>query len=384
MVESQSESHPWTLVDSTLREGEQFDGAHFSTDDKVAIADALDALGVEHIEVTTPVASPQSRRDAEILCRRGYRAKVVTHVQTRKSAAQVALDTGAQGINLLFGTSQQLARAHGRDIRGIIHEALEVIRFIREQDPRVEVRFSAEDAFRSGLADLRELYGAVAPHVDRVGVADTVGVATPAQVRRLVSEVRSVVGPEVDIEFHGHDDTGCAVANACEAVAAGATHIDTCVLGIGERNGITPLGSFLARMFTLEPSAVKARYRLDRVPELDRMVAGMVGVRIPFNNCVTGDRAFSHKAGMHLHAILQDPAAYEAYPPDAFGVQRRLILGSRLTGKNALSHRAAELGLRIDPDALSQLTHHVKARADQRELSMSELDAELMKWAVAS
>lgn len=384
MIESRSTSHRWAIVDSTLREGEQFDGAHFSTDDKVAIADALDALGVEYIEVTTPVASPQSRRDAEVLCGRGYRARVVTHIQTRMSAAKVALETGVQGINLLFGTSQQLARAHGRDIRGIIQEALDVIQLIRERDPHIEVRFSAEDAFRSARADLQELYGAVAPHVNRVGVADTVGVATPGRVRDLVSEVRRIVGPQVDIEFHGHDDTGCAVANACEAVAAGATHVDTCVLGIGERNGITPLGSFLARMYTLDAATVKARYRLDRVPALDQLVSRMVGVQIPFNNCVTGDRAFSHKAGMHLSAILQAPDAYEAYPPEAFGVERRLILGSRLTGKNAISHRAAALGLHIGPEELSQLTRHVKAKADLRELSMSELDAELKKWAEAS
>lgn len=384
MIEPTRGSRPWSLVDSTLREGEQFDGAHFSTADKITIADALDALGVEYIEVTTPVASPQSRQDAEVLCRRGYRAKVVTHIQTRIDTAKAAIQTGVQGINLLFGTSQQLARAHGRDLRGIIRETLDVIRFIRDVDPRIEVRFSAEDAFRSGRSDLGALYEAVAPHVDRVGVADTVGIATPVQVRHLVTEVRRIVGPEVGIEFHGHNDTGCAVANAFEAVAAGATHVDTCVLGIGERNGITPLGSFLARMYTIDPLSVKSRYRLDRVPTLDRMVAGMVGVPIPFNNCVTGGRAFSHKAGMHLNAMLQDPTAYEAYPPDAFGVERRLILGSRLTGKSAISYRATELGLRIGSDALLQLTHHIKALADQRELSMSELDAELKKWAEAS
>lgn len=98
----------------------------------------------------------------------------------------VGLKTGSRPWVLVDSTLREgssSTRAHGRDVRAIIHEALEVIRFIREQDPRIEVRFSAEDAFRSEHTDLRELYGAVAPHVDRVGVADAVGVATPAQAR---------------------------------------------------------------------------------------------------------------------------------------------------------------------------------------------------------
>ncbi|WP_457633536.1 homocitrate synthase, partial [Oceanithermus desulfurans] len=335
----------WAIIDSTLREGEQFERAHFSTDDKVEIAKALDAFGIEYLEVTTPVASPQSARDARAVAGLGLGAKVITHIQTRKDAAEAALETGVQGIDLLFGTSKYLRAAHGRDVPRIIEEALEVITFIREQAPEVEVRFSAEDTFRSDEHDLLEIYRAVAPYVDRVGLADTVGVATPRQVYTLVREVRRAVGPGVDIEFHGHNDTGGAIANAFEALEAGATHVDTTVLGIGERNGITPLGGFLARMYTVQPDYVRGKYRLELLPELDRMIARMVGVEIPFNNYITGATAFSHKAGMHLKAIYLNPESYEAYNPEVFGVSRKLIVASRLTGRAAIKKRAEELGL---------------------------------------
>ncbi len=99
--------------------------------------------------------------------------------------------------------------------------------------------------------------------VHRVGLADTVGVATPRQVYTLVREVRKVIHAECGIEFHGHNDTGCAVSNAYEAVEAGATHIDTTILGIGERNGITPLGGLLARMFTFDPQGLIDKYNLE-------------------------------------------------------------------------------------------------------------------------
>ena len=81
-------------------------------------------------------------------------------------------------------------------------------------------------------------------------VADTVGVATPNQVYSMVQQLVRLTG--LDIEFHGHNDSGCAIANACAALEAGATHVDTTILGIGERNGITPLGGFIARLYTID------------------------------------------------------------------------------------------------------------------------------------
>ncbi len=373
----------WAIIDSTLREGEQFERAHFSTDDKVEIAKALDAFGIEYLEVTTPVASPQSAHDARAVAGLGIGAKVITHIQTRKDAAEAALETGVQGIDLLFGTSKFLRAAHGRDVPRIIEEALEVITFIREQAPEVEVRFSAEDTFRSDEHDLLEVYRAVAPYVDRVGLADTVGVATPRQVYTLVREVRRAIGPEVDIEFHGHNDTGGAIANAFEAIEAGATHVDTTILGIGERNGITPLGGFLARMYTVQPDYVRGKYRLEMLPELDRMIARMVGVEIPFNNYITGATAFSHKAGMHLKAIYLNPESYEAYNPEVFGVSRKLIVASRLTGRAAIKKRAEELGLSFGEEELHRLTHRIKELADRGQLTLEELDGILREWVMA-
>jgi homocitrate synthase len=374
--------HPWALIDSTLREGEQFARANFKTADKIEIARALDAFGVEFIELTTPVASPRSRADCEAIAELGLKAQILTHVRTNKKDAALALETGVRGLDLLFGTSEYLKAAHGRDLERIIAEAIEVIEFVRAQAPEVTVRFSAEDTFRSSEHDLLAIYRAVAPYVDRVGLADTVGVATPRQVYALVREVAYAIGKK-DIEFHGHNDTGCAVANAYEAIAAGATHVDVTVLGIGERNGITPLGGFLARMYTLDPIGVSSKYRLEALAELEQMVATMTGIEIPFNNYITGATAFSHKAGMHLKAIYLNPEAYEPYPPEAFGMQRNLVVGSNLTGKHAIAHRAGELGLTFGEEELRQITSHIKALADQGQLTTFELDRILRDWVMA-
>jgi len=369
------------LIDSTLREGEQFAKASFRTQDKIEIARALDTFGVDYVEVTSPAASPQSQRDAARLVRLGLGARVITHSRCNVDDVRAAVETGVGAIGFFFATSRILRESsHGKSIQQVIDAMGPSIELARSAG--LEVRFSAEDAFRSEVLDLIAVYQAAERMgVSRVGVTDTVGIATPRQVYALVREVRRAV--RCDIGFHGHNDTGCAVANAYEAVAAGATHVDVSVLGIGERVGITPLGAFVARLFAIEPQAIAQRYQLGQLRELERLVARITGIEIPFNNIVTGETAFSHKAGMHLKSMVTNPGSYEVIPPEAFGVSRRLILGSRLTGKHAIAYRAREMGITFGESELKAITRQIKELADHGELSEAQIDDVLREWVTA-
>ncbi len=381
MNDARPSLRPWRIIDTTLREGEQFARASFRTEDKIEIARALDAFGVDYIEMTSAAASPQSQADLARVVRLGLGARVITHARCVVDDVEAALDTGVRGICLLFATSRILREAsHGKSIQEIIDAMGPPIELALRAG--LEVRFSAEDTFRSGEADvLAVLRTAERLGVHRVGLADTVGIATPRQVYSLVREIRSAV--KCDIGFHGHNDTGCAVANAHEAIAAGATHVDVTVLGIGERVGITPLGGFIARMYSLDPQGVAARYRLGQLRELERLVSRVTGVAIPFNNYLTGETAYSHKAGMHLKAMLANPGSYEVIPPEAFGVSRKLIVGSRLTGKHAVAYRAREMGLKFGEAELQVITQRIKSMADSGQLSEEELDRVLREWVTA-
>ena len=371
----------YAIIDSTLREGEQFSSAHFTTEQKVAIAKALDAFGVEYIELTSPVASPQSFEDCRTIAALPLRAKILTHVRCHMDDARVAVETCVDGIDILFGTSSFLREfSHGKSVDQIIEQAREVITFIKDHGK--EVRFSSEDTFRSTEGDLLRVYKAVdGMGVDRVGVADTVGIATPRQCYALAHELRRQVS--CDIEFHGHNDTGCAIANSYSMLEGGATHIDTSVLGIGERNGITPLGGFIARMYADDPAAVKRKYDLRTLRGLDEMVAAMVGIEIPFDEFVTGKYAFHHKAGMHTKAIYLNPSTYEILDPADFGLERTIHVAHRLTGRHAVGRRAKELGLEFGEEELKQVTRQIKALADAGPLSMEQLDSILRSWVVA-
>ena len=368
----------FSVIESTLREGEQFSTATFSTDEKLEIVRLLNEFGAEMIELTSPLASPQSEADVRAITRmvRGERmqTRILTHIRCKREDATRALDTGVHGVDVVIGTSPQLMQhSHGKSIRQVIDAAGEVLSYIREQAPDVVLRFSTEDSFRSRPADLYRVYLAVADLglVNRLGVADTVGVALPSQVSALVGQLVRLTG--LDIEFHGHNDSGCAIANACAALEAGATHIDTTILGIGERNGITPLGGLVARLYTIKKSYV-AKYNLKLLPRLDQLIADICDIDIPFNNYITGSSAFIHKAGIHAKAVLADPESYESINPDDFGITRGISIGHRLTGWNAIRNRANQLGLTLEDTTVQQVTQTIKARADVQPLSLPEVD----------
>lgn len=368
----------FAIIESTLREGEQFANAFFSSDQKVEIAQLLDAFGVEYLELTSPAASPQSRLDCERIARLGLKAKVLTHVRCHMDDAKLAVDTGVDGIDVVFGTSSYLREfSHGKDIPYIIEHAVAVIEFVKSQG--LQVRFSSEDSFRSDLVDLLTIYRAVDQiGVHRVGIADTVGVANPRQVYELVKTLRGVV--RCDIEFHGHNDTGCAVANAYCALEAGATHVDTSVLGIGERNGITPLGGLIARMYAYDAQMIRGRYHLPMLREVENYVANLVNVDVPFNNYITGFTAFTHKAGIHAKAILNNPSTYEILDPADFGLTRYIHVAHRLTGWNAIKERAEQLQLSLTDDEIKKITAQIKALADQKNLSLDDVDVLLRSY----
>ena len=345
-------SERMALIDSTLREGEQFATARFDSGQRRTIAEALDAFGVEYIELTSPAASPQSARDLELIAGLGLRSRIVTHVRCHLDDVRLAVECGAQGVNMLYATSAQLRQAsHGRSLDQILEEAAVVIGYLKTQ--KVEIRFSAEDTFRTDLADLIRIYSSVdALGVHRIGLADTVGIATPRQVYDTVAKIRAAVS--CDIEFHGHNDADCAVANAFCAHEAGATHIDVTVLGIGERNGIASLGG---------------------------MVAEMVGIPIPFSAPISSPYAFHHKAGMHTNAVLNDPRSYEVLDPAAFGRARTVAVAHRLVGWHAVAERARELGIHLSETIARRAAARIKAFGDEHELDGAIVDDIIYEYA---
>ncbi|KAG5771935.1 hypothetical protein H9Q73_012666 [Fusarium xylarioides] len=351
-----------SILDSESVYQGHFANAFFTTENKIKIATMLSDFGVDYLELTSPVSSRQSYEDCKTICNLGLKAKILTHVRCNMEDAKKAVECGVDGVDLVIGTSSFLREfSHGKSMELIQKTAIEVIEYVKSKG--VEVRFSSEDSFRSDLVDILTLYKAVdKAGVNRVGVADTVGGATPRMVYDLVRTLR---------ETHFHDDTGCAVANAITALEGGATHIDTSVLGIGERNGITPLGALMARMVVTSPEYTKSKYKLPQLKAIEEYVASVV----QFNNPVTGFCAFTHKAGIHAKAILANPSTYEIIDPALFGLTRYISITSRITGWNAVKSRVQQLGLDLTDDQIKEVTAKIKQMADIRPLAIDDTDS---------
>src|SRR5262249_9806262 len=152
------------IIDSTLREGEQFALAHFTPDQKLAIARTLDDFGVDYMELTSPVASPQSEADLRLLASNPRGFRLLTHVRCNPDDAQRAIDTGVDGVDVLFATSSALRPvSHGFSIDEIVEIGSSVVGQINAAG--LEARFSSEDSFRSDPDDLIRIYRAI----DRAG-----------------------------------------------------------------------------------------------------------------------------------------------------------------------------------------------------------------------
>lgn len=372
----------FTIIDTTLREGEQFTGAYFSMEQRITIARMLDALGVQAIEVPSPISSPETRHAVETLCGLGLRAQIIAHVRCVEADVEAALATSIAGINLFYGASKELRTySHGRRVDEIIDAAVPLIRRIRAAGRYV--RFSAEDAFRSDLVDLLTIFdAAVEAGAQRIGLPDTVGIATPRQVEQLV-HLCAERYPNVGIEFHGHNDTGCAIANTVAALEAGGDCLDVTVMGIGERNGIASLSGLIAQLYIHHPELL-AGYELTQLAPLDQYVAQCLNLSIPFNMPITAMGAFTHRAGVHTKAILQNPRAYEVLDPNDFGLSRQVDLGSRFTGRHAVGHRVATLGLHLSSEEITQLTYALKARAERGSLTPEEVDNFIQDWCLTT
>ncbi|MHB1501222.1 MAG: homocitrate synthase/isopropylmalate synthase family protein, partial [Candidatus Dormibacteria bacterium] len=233
------------------------------------------------------------------------------------------------------------------------------------------VRFSAEDAFRTSRSQLYAAFDtAVEAGASRLGLPDTVGSATPATVSSTVRAVRRRY-PAQSLEFHGHNDTGCSIANSLAAWLAGADCVDVTVLGIGERVGITSLSGLLARLYTVAPEQAR-RYRMELLPALDGRVAQLSGMPVPFNQPLTAAHAFTHVAGVHSNAVLRSPSAYEWIDPAVVGRARVIAVGSRLTGRHAVAgYLETLLGRAAEANEVEAATRAIKEASEDRRLDLA-------------
>ena len=364
------------LLDSTLREGEQTPGVSFSVEEKVEIAKSLDEFGIDIIEVGHPAVSPDVAKGCKAIVKENLNAETLTHARALKEDIQEAKETGSDWVGIFFGTSP-LSLQHKFHMEEA--EALETIASAVEYAKSLgfQVRYTPEDATRTEWPYLlKAMEVAEQAGADRISLADTVGTATPWQMGELVS--KTIENVSVPVHVHCHNDYGMAVANAMSSYQAGAHLIDVTVNGLGERTGITPLAPAVVALKTL--FGVEKDWELGLLPELCHKVEKNSGIFNSEQAPVVGDYAFSHKAGLHTKAVLENPETYEAIPPEIVHKQRQIVI-DKYTGKAAVRSRLEEMGITPDEDELSQIVQRVKDKADKSrftDIDLLEITDEVM------
>jgi methanogen homocitrate synthase len=353
---------PWNIeiCDVTLRDGEQTPGVSFSCEEKVKIATMLDSIGVEVIEAGFPAVSQNEKQCVKTIANLGLDARICGFSRAREEDIQTAIDCDVEIVSIFIPTSELHVRLKFKKSREqVLEDSLKMIDYAR--DHGVLVRFAAEDASRTDLPFLKKVYRGAAEHgAVLLSFADTVGCLIPTEMHRIMTDL--VASVDKPLCAHCHNDMGCAVANTLTAAEAGAFQLHTTVNGIGERAGNASLDEVLV---ALRMKGNIDRYDLSHLTELSHMVEKFSGIALPRNKPVTGELAFSHESGIHIAAILEDPASYEYFPPDMVGSERHFILGKH-TGKKALEHVMASLGCKCTDRQVCRVLDLVKDHSEHK------------------
>lgn len=310
-----------SLVDCTLREGNQAPGVRFSVHDSLVIARALHETNVTFIEVGHPFASETEFARVAAVARSGLATDVLAHARAHDSDVEAVAESGANWVGIFAGVNEYSQRFRLRksqvEILDIVSRS---VGFAKSCGLRV--RYTVEDASRTELPDLLRAYGrALEAGADRICFADSVGLHDPGSVHAIISTLRRTFGG-IPIEVHLHDDRGLSMANALAAIAAGATHVSCSVNGIGERSGITDTCALIAN---LNFSGISCGANVGRVCMLSETVAEVTGHVPDAHRPVTGAHSFTHTSKLHVTAAARNPDCYHWIDPALVGRRATLL-----------------------------------------------------------
>jgi 2-isopropylmalate synthase len=361
------------LYDSTLRDGAQTQGVDFGVADKVAIAEALDRLGLDYVEGGWPGANPTD--DAFFASAPSLKtARLTAFGMTRRSGRSAGNDPG---LAALFSSPARVLCLVGKTWDFHVDTALGVPRAenidmiadsIAEAKRRKdEVLFDAEHFFDGYKANpsyaLDCLKAAHAAGARWLVLCDTNGGTLPHEIERIVGEIAKTI-PGDRLGIHCHNDTENAVANSLAAVRAGARQIQGTLNGLGERCGNANLISIIPNlMIKMGLKTGISEAQLGQLTHVSRLLDERLNRAPQRNAAFVGESAFAHKGGLHVSAIEKDPRTYEHIVPETVGNQRHIVVSDQAGRSNILA-RFRDIGLEVSPNEpkLARLIEEVKQR----------------------
>ncbi len=348
------------IFDTTLRDGEQSPGVSLTPDEKLEIARQLDRLGVDTIEAGFPITSKGEQEAIKLIAKDGLKAEICGLARSMQGDIDAALECDVGCVHTFIATSDvHLKHKLKMSREQVIQMAVKGIEYAK--DHGVVVEFSAEDATRTDLKYLKQVYkAAVDAGADRINVPDTVGVMMPNQMYQLICELKKVI--KKPISMHCHNDFGMAVANSLAGVEAGASQVHVTVNGLGERAGNAALEEVVMSLHLLQNKKTGINTKL--IYGTSQLVSRLTGIVVQPNKAIVGENAFAHEAGIHTHGIVAKPITYEPIPPELVGRRRKLLAGKH-AGVHGIKAGLEEAGFHPTEVQLKEIVARVKELGDK-------------------
>lgn len=350
------------IWDETLRDGEQTPGTSLLVDEKIEIAKLMDEMGIAIINVGFPAVSKDEQEVVRRIAAEGFKqAKLCAPARAIKSDIDVAIQSGAEEVPIFIAFSNLHLKYK---LKKTPEEALNIVTDCVEYAKKhgVIVDFVTEDTSRTSIDNTVKIFKtAIEAGADRVVITDTVGFLRPESMRYMVSQIRDRLYKEVKrkvpLSIHNHNDFGLATATTLAAIEEGVTVPHVCVAGFGERAGNAPLEEVVMALEFLY--GIRTGVKTEKIQELADLVSQSFAILLPVHKAITGENAFSHEAGIHVHGILSHRLTYEPIPAETVGRKTEFYLGKH-TGSQIVKTKLEQENITATDQQIQQIVLQVK------------------------
>ncbi len=355
------------IFDTTLRDGEQVPGCQLNTIEKIEVARALEALGVDVIEAGFPVSSPGDFNSVREISKAVSAPTICALTRAVERDIDVAADALALAKHKRIHTGIGVSPEHIYSKLKSTPDAI-VVKYAKKYVEDVE--FYAEDAGRADEAFLARVVEAVIKAgATVVNIPDTTGYCLPeqygAKIKYLMEHVDGV--HKAILSTHCHNDLGMATANTLSGVINGARQVEVTINGIGERAGNTSLEEVVMALRCHKHLGVDTGINSKGLTSVSRLVSSLMNMPVQANKAIVGRNAFAHSSGIHQDGVLKDRGNYEIIDPKDVGLDESVIALTARSGRAALHHRLDLLGIKLEQHELDEVYEKFLVLADKKK-----------------
>lgn len=362
-----------TIVDTTLRDGEQTAGVVFANTEKIVIAQMLSDLGIDQLEVGIPTMGGDEKNAIKEIVKRNLKSSIMAWNRAVVSDIEQSIDCGVDAVAISISVSDiHIQHKLKTSRQWVLENMVKSVEYAKKNGLYVSV--NGEDASRADKDFLVEFINAAKQAgANRFRYCDTVGIKEPFGIRDDIKYIYDKTN--FDIEMHTHDDFGMATANAVAGIKGGASHVGVTVNGLGERAGNAALEEvIMALMLVYGYKGENINTQMFR--EVSEYVSRASGRELPIWKAIVGTNMFAHESGIHADGAIKDPKNYEAFDPAIVGLERQIVIGKH-SGRAAVVNKFKEYNIDLTEDESKGILELV--RATSVRLKRSLFDKEVVQ-----